>query len=161
MTEKDTNPKQAFADTKVPLDLNPDTVAFMDCLGYLEGALKYGTKNFRYSGVRVSTYIAAAKRHLKKFAEGEWAAPDTTVPHLVSARACLGIILDTYIASHYAVPAPPKKIGGQFLTDDRPPSVDVGRLEADMEVIANHLRQMFADKHPVHYTIEHTHVTGE
>jgi hypothetical protein len=153
---KATNPKQAFADRKNPVAASPSAVAFYDSLGYLEGALKYGRANWRAAGVRVSTYISAMDRHVKKFSEGEWADPVTKVPHLVSARACLGIILDAALASRFPVTVEPVKIGGLFLTDDRVPSVDVGAIEAETTEVANHLRELFKGHDPRHWTIDDT-----
>jgi hypothetical protein len=153
---KPSNPKQAFADRKLPIAITPATVALYDALGFLEGALKYGRANWRAAGVRVSTYVDACDRHVKKFVEGEWADPKTKVPHLVSARACLGIILDAAIASRFPVKVRPVNVGGLFLTDDRPPSLDIGAAEEEATAIANHLREYFKDHSPRHWTIDDT-----
>lgn len=158
-TRKDSNPKQAFADRKVPVAIGTGAVELWDCLGLLEGALKYGRGNWRVAGVLVSTYLDAARRHLLKFAEGEWCAPDTQVPHLVSVRACVGIILDAWTASMFPVKGrAPVSVAGRYLTDDRTPSVDVAAVEAEATRIANHLREMFKDKTPRHMTIADTYV---
>lgn len=161
MITKPSNPKQAFADRKVPVACGTGALELWDCLGLLEGLLKYGRANWRVAGVRVSTYLDAARRHMLKFAEGEWAAPDTQVPHLVSVRACIGIILDAATASMYPARVMTKTVGGKFLTDDRTPSIDVGAVEAEATRIANHLREMFKDHEPRHMTIDDTHVAGD
>lgn len=158
MDSKATNPKQAFGDSKAPVSVVPETLPVWDCLGFLEGALKYGRANWRVSGVQVSTYVDAFERHANKFRAGEWADPETQVPHLVSARACLGIILDAFTASMYPVKSAPFTVGGEFLTDDRPPSIDLGALEKHVADRANHLRQLFKDKTPRHCTIADTYV---
>lgn len=162
-TAKGPNPKQAFADRKVPVAIGSGALELWDCLGLLEGALKYGRSNWRVAGVRVSTYVDAARRHLLKFTEGEWCAPDTQIPHLVSVRACVGIILDAWTATQFPVrlDRPNAVLGGKFLTDDRIPSVDIGAVEAEATRIANHLREMFKDHAPRHVTIADTHVEPE
>lgn len=152
------NPKQEFADRKVPVAVGSGALELWDCLGLLEGALKYGRANWRVAGVRVSTYVDAARRHLLKFSEGEWAAPDTQVPHLVSVRACIGIILDAWTASMYPAPRAPMRVTGKFLTDDRIPSIHVAAVEAEATRIANHLRKVFKDKTPRHMTVDDTYV---
>lgn len=140
-TGKDTNPKQAFADTKLPLDVVPAIVVAYAALGFLEGGLKYGKVNWRASGVRASTYIAAIKRHLEKFEEGEDADPTTLVPHLANLIASAGIIIDAQTAG--------------TLHDDRPRSNPgaIAFIEGRGAEIANHLRELFAGKNPVHYLI--------
>lgn len=157
-TSKPSNPKQAFADKKTPVAIGSGSMELWDCLGLLEGALKYGRSNYRVMGVRVSTYIDAARRHLLKFAEGEFCAPDTQVPHLVSVRACVGIILDAWTASAFPRTTIPTKVGGKFLTDDRIPSVDIEAVERETARISNHLREMFKDHSPRHMTIDDTNV---
>jgi hypothetical protein len=139
---KDTNPKDAIGATKLPMHLVPSSVMTYASLAFLEGALKYGKYNWRVAGVRASIYIDAMHRHLHKFQNGEWADPETNVPHLASIIACAGILLDA------------RECGK--LTDDRPPAVDY-RLAIDslMPVIED-LKQLHSDRNPYHYTIEDT-----
>lgn len=140
---KDTNPKEAFGDKKLPLDVVPSVVQEYAALGFLEGALKYGRFNYRVKGVKVSTYIAALRRHIDKYYEGQWADPVTRVPHLANALACIGIILDA------------DRIG--VLTDDRPPSLPNHDLWMDAQSeIVEHLKELLKDKSPHHYTIADT-----
>lgn len=135
-TAKDTNPKDAIGSTKLPLDLVPDTMKAYAALGFLEGATKYGSMNWRVAGVRASIYKAALERHLMKYWNGEWADPKTGVPHLASVLSCAAIILD---ANH---------IGK--LTDDRPPKADLSGLIDGLEPMVKHLKDLHADKHPKH-----------
>lgn len=91
---KPTNPKELVGSSKLPLSLWPPVATAYGCLGFLEGALKYGRANFRALGVRASIYVDAARRHLDAWFEGEECAPDTGTPHLANALACIAIILD-------------------------------------------------------------------
>ncbi len=60
--------------------------------------LKYGRSNFRAVGVRASIYYDAASRHLNAWFEGEAVDPDSGLPHLAHALACLAIIVDAEAA---------------------------------------------------------------
>lgn len=143
MTEfKPTNPKDLCATTRLPLNLVPDTLAAYASLAFLEGALKYGAMNWRVAGVSASIYIAAAERHLTKWKGGEWADPKTRVPHLASAIACLGIILDADLVGK--------------LNDDRPPAAPMAALLDEFEDNVAHLQGMFSDRNPRHCTIADT-----
>lgn len=141
MDSKDGNPKQAFGDKKLPLHLVPCTMAEYASLAFLEGALKYGQYNWRVKGVRVSTYLSALRRHLDKYESGQWADPETHVPHLANALACVAIILDA------------DRMGK--LTDDRPPSLPKHDtwMNAQSDIV-EHLKTIFADKNPHPYTIQ-------
>ena len=135
---KATNPKEAFGDAKMPLDLLPDTAVVQFNLAFLEGALKYGQYNWRIAGVKVSTYVCAARRHLSKFWNGQDADPVTQVHELASVGACVAIMLDAMIVGK--------------LKDDRPPKADMERALADAAKVAAHLKQLFKDHHPPQYT---------
>jgi len=137
---KHTNPKDRIGSSKLPLDLVPDTIKVYASLAFLEGALKYGTCNWRAVGVRSSIYKAAAERHLMKWWNGEDYDPKTGVPHLASAIACLGIILDAELCGK--------------LTDDRPPSAPMSDLIDDYSNVVVGLKELFNDHNPRHYTIQ-------
>lgn len=109
---KDTNPKQAHGDRRVPFSTVPAPVVAELGLAMLEGALKYGRHNYRIAGVRASTYYDAAMRHLTAWWEGEDIDPDSGLPHPVKAMACLAIIRDA--------------ARRDMLTDDRPPATTAG-----------------------------------
>lgn len=140
---KETNPKQVVGAGKLPLDLVPDAVQLYASIAFLEGALKYGRFNWRISGVRASTYIAALKRHLLRFANGEWADPDTGVPHLASILACVGIMLDAHLA-------------GKLLDDRAPASPGLVRALEDAAQYVPLLKERFGDVNPHQYTINDT-----
>ena len=137
---KQTNPKDAIGSSKIHLDLVPDSMVLFASLGFAEGALKYGKFNWRVAGVRLSIYMAALERHKMKFMAGEWADPDTKVPHLSSMLACLGIIVDAHTSNK--------------LNDDRPPAQpDLAVFVADAAKVQNHLKELFRDCNPHQHTI--------
>jgi hypothetical protein len=90
----DNNPKSKFGAKKPNLFLVPAvaTLHMADAMG--DGARKYGPYNWRENSVAVSVYIAAAKRHMDEWVEGEGCADDSGVHHLGHAAACLAILLD-------------------------------------------------------------------
>lgn len=141
MTElKPTNPKDLIGSGKLPLHLWPVTATALGSLGLLDGMLKYGRSNFRAVGVRASIYFDAANRHLNAWFEGEEADPDSGLPHLAHALACLAIIVDAQAAGK--------------LNDDR---MHPGGYRALINSLTPHvarLKAVHADKSPQHYTIE-------
>lgn len=91
---KPTNPKDLLGTDKLPLHLWPASATALGSLGLLDGCGKYGRQNYREFGVLASVYVAAAKRHLDAWYEGEDFAADSGVPHLGHALACLAILVD-------------------------------------------------------------------
>ena len=91
-----TNPKQAYGDKKVPLQLCPPTALVYMALGMREGAEKYGAWNFRESDVEAMTYVGAIQRHLMAFVDGQLMDYDGKYPkpHLAGAMASLAILID-------------------------------------------------------------------
>lgn len=108
MDTKPTNPKDAIGSGKLPLSLVPDIIRIYAAMAFAEGDHKYRGFNWRVAGVRHSIYWDALSRHLMRYQAGEDCDPATGVPHLASALACIGIILDAQLVGK--------------LTDDRPPS---------------------------------------
>lgn len=143
MSEKPTNPKDMIGANKVPLHLWPETATAMGCMALLDGALKYGRSNFREIGVRSSIYVDACKRHLTFWFEGEELDPDSGLPHLSHALACLAILVDAQAAGK--------------LNDDRQVK---GGYRALMDQLTPHVADLKArhkDKSPKHYTIADNH----
>ena len=136
--KKPSNPKEAIGDTKLNLSLVPDTAHMYLASAFTEGALKYGSYNWRAAGVRASTYVAACRRHLAKWWNGEEVDPKTKVHHLANAMACLAIILDAKLVSK--------------LNDDRPPVADINGLIESLEGTVAHLKEMSNGLTPHHYT---------
>jgi hypothetical protein len=88
------NPKDLMGAKKVPLGQVPPVAIAHESCAFLDGALKYGFRNWRGKKVSALIYIDAVRRHLSAWEEGEEIAPDSGVHHLGHARACLGILLD-------------------------------------------------------------------
>lgn len=138
---KPTNPKDAVAVDRLPLELVPDTANAGAALAFMEGALKYGRYNWRVAGVRASVYVGALRRHLMRWWNGEDIDPDSELHHLYKLRACVDILIDALACDK--------------LIDDRPPRVP----HLDDEVAAmteqvHRLRERHKDKNPHQYTIE-------
>lgn len=141
--QKDTNPKDALAGDKVPLDLVPMTAIALGALAHLDGATKYGRWNWRISGVRASIYLGALRRHIAAWENGEENASDG-VPHLGHALACLNILVDAQAVGK--------------LTDDRPPSFDfTGWMKSTITPWVARIKERYKDRDvPKHYTIADT-----
>ncbi len=90
------------------------------------------------SGVLASTYYSALQRHINAWMEGENLDPDSGVPHLGHALACLAILVDAQMT-------------GQ-LTDDRNYRGEGYRkcLITLTEMVPL-IRARYADKRPTHY----------
>jgi len=136
---KPSNPKYAIGSSKLPIHLWPTTASAMGSIGLLDGMLKYGRSNWRASGVRASIYFDAANRHLNAWFEGEENDPDSGVPHLAHALACLAIIVDAQAAGK--------------LNDDRQHKGGYRALINELTGHVGRLKEMHADKTPKHFTI--------
>lgn len=138
ITVKESNPKEAIGSTKLDMSLVPSSAVAFLASAFTEGALKYGSYNWRVAGVRASTYIAACLRHIFKWWNGEKTDPATKVYHLANAMACLAIVLDAEVC--------------KMLTDDRPPKADMAKLLDELGVTVAHLKEMSKDMKPRHNT---------
>ena len=139
-TSKDTNPKDAIGSSKLPIHLWPKTATIMGTLGLLEGMLKYGRSNWRVAGVRASIYYDALERHIGAWFEGEDTDPDSGMPHLAHALACLAILVDAAAAG--------------MLVDDRQFPGGYRNLAEELTPHVERAKANHADKAPKHYTIE-------
>lgn len=137
---KNTNPKDILGSDKLPLHLWPTTATATGSLALLDGMLKYGRSNWRVAGVRASIYIDAAIRHIYKYLEGEDFDPDSGVPHLGHALACLAILVDA-------------KAAGK-LNDDRLVDGGYPNLIKELTPHVSRLKELHKEKSPKHYTIE-------
>lgn len=137
---KPTNPKDAVGSNKVPLHLWPETATALGAMGLLDGALKYGRGNYREIGVRASIYQDAARRHIGYWFEGEDTDPDSGLPHLAHALACLAILVDADAAGK--------------LNDDRQIKGGFRKLMEKLTPHVSRLKALHRDKSPKHYTIE-------
>ena len=112
---KPSNPKDACGIRKAPMSTLPAPVLLEMGLAMLEGARKYGRHNYRAVGVRASVYYDAFMRHVTAWWEGEDIDPDSGLPHLSKAGACLVVLRDSLRRGNCA--------------DDRPPKVDDGWIQ--------------------------------
>ncbi|MEJ6656900.1 MAG: DUF5664 domain-containing protein [Pseudomonas sp.] len=136
---KPTNPKDAVGSSKVPLHLWPTTATVVGSMALMDGALKYGRANFRSTGVRASIYFDACNRHLNAWFEGEDSDPDSGLPHLGHALACLAVLVDAQAAGR--------------LNDDRQYPGGYRALLEQMTPHVGRLKDVHADRTPLHYTI--------
>lgn len=100
------NPKDRVGVRKPPLHLIPPAAEILESAVMALGAKKYGAFNWRTANVKASVYVAAARRHLLQWFDGQDDDDESGVSHLAHARACLGILLDALATGH--------------LVDDRP-----------------------------------------
>lgn len=114
------NPKDRAAtnDDRAPLDyLEP--VADRQIARVLKtGADKYGQRNFTVEPIRARVYVAAIRRHLDAWLEGEDDAPDTGFSHIAHIGANVHVILAA-LAS------------GQFIDDRHGTSYDQASTPAE------------------------------
>jgi len=101
------NPKENASRRKVPLQLNPPVASHYQAFVHQNGADKYGEWNWRESGINLTTYVGAAKRHMDGLMRGEWLDPESGLPHWAHITACGAISLDAWAHGK--------------LNDDRPP----------------------------------------
>lgn len=137
---KYSNPKEAIGSNKMPFHLWPETATILGSLGLLDGTLKYGRSNFRAAGVKASVYHDACRRHMDRWFEGEDTDPDSGLPHLAHALACIAIIVDAGAAGR--------------LTDDRMYVGGFGSMLEEMTPHVARLKAKYADKSPKHFTKE-------
>lgn len=112
----DANPKQAYGDLKVALQLVPPALVIHAAKALKEGAGKYGPYNWRKTKVEALTYVGAILRHLAAYQDGEDLDPESATgkSHLDGVAASLAILLDAQ--------------DGGTLIDNRPPAGPAPRL---------------------------------
>lgn len=117
-TTKPTNPKDALGIKKMPLNLLPPQVLGEMSVAMLEGALKYGPFNWRESGANSTVYLAAARRHLSQFEEGEDIDEESGLSHITKAISSLLVLRDAMMMGNW--------------NDDRPAPADNPRWAKDL-----------------------------
>lgn len=138
-TSKESNPKDIIGSDKLPLHLWPETATALGCLGCLDGMLKYGRNNWRAVGIRASIYVDALHRHMNAwFDEGEDLDPDSGLPHLAHALACLAIIVDAQAAG--------------MMVDDRMVHGGYRKLVEELTPHVKRLKAKHQGKNPKHWT---------
>jgi len=108
------NPKDSIGEVKCPLHLVPAALDIFVAQAMKDGAEKYGPYNWREHPIQAHVYIAAIRRHLNAWYDGEDDAQDSGVNHLAHAAAGLGILLDALACNN--------------LIDDRPTPGPSARL---------------------------------
>jgi hypothetical protein len=131
----DNNPKTLAGANRLPLHLVPPSAISYLAEAMADGGRKYGPYNWRESPISVSTYIAAATRHMHAYWDGEDFAKDSGVHHLAHAMACFALLLDAYSLN--------------VLVDDRPPKGKAADIQAayankNKEVVKDAAKQEFS-----------------
>lgn len=135
-----TNPKDLVGSNKLHLHLFPQSAVALGSLAFLEGALKYGRSNWREAGVRASIYVDALNRHMTRWFEGEDIDPDSGIPHLGKALACIAILIDAGYA-------------GKLEDDRMAPGGTIKAIE-QLTPIVEELKKRYGHINPKHYTIK-------
>lgn len=141
---KQTNPKDAIADTRLPLHLVSPVIKAYQAVAHVLGNIKYGAWNWRPAGARASVYYSAQQRHMDAWWEGEKYDPTDGTWHLANAQACINILIECQESGN--------------LVDDRPPSRSdvLARVRKEAEEIMAGIKAKYPDRKPRHYTIADT-----
>lgn len=111
------NPKQAYGDKKVPLQLIPPAALIYMGQALKEGARKYGAYNWRENDVEVMTYIGATMRHVAAYLDREDIDPESGNHHLAHALASLAILVDSIECGVSIDNRPPEGAAGKLIRD--------------------------------------------
>lgn len=111
------NPKQAYGDKKVPLQLIPPAALIYMGQALKEGARKYGAYNWRENDVEVMTYIGATMRHVAAYLDREDVDPESGNHHLAHALASLAILVDSIECGVSIDNRPPEGAAGKLIRD--------------------------------------------
>lgn len=112
------NPKAKFGAQKPNLALIPGSAQVAEALALEDGARKYGAFNWRESAVEIMTYVAAIRRHLDAYVDGDENTTDTNVPNLGAIRACCAVLIDA-AASGTLIDNRPKATGASARLQDK------------------------------------------
>lgn len=121
------DPKGAAGALKTPLHLIPPVASAAVARVHAHGAAKYGAYNWRSNQICTTTYIAAMKRHLDAYLDGEDLDPESGEPHIAHIAASCNILLD---AGNHGT-----------LVDDRPPRKPAKTEEEDLAAKLDRLRK--------------------
>ena len=88
------DPKGAIGATKTPLGLIPPYAMEQTSWVHKLGSEKYGSHNWRKTGVCASTYVNAILRHLNAWRDGEDLDPESGISHIAHVACCCNILLD-------------------------------------------------------------------
>jgi len=135
---KPTNPKEFEGMNKVPYHLFPMTAVAVGALQMLDGACKYGRENYRILGVKASTYVDAAIRHLLEWHHGTDRQEDNGLRSLGGALASIAILIDAQVNNK--------------LIDDRAVKTNFHALSKELNREVVRIRNKHKDKNPIHYS---------
>lgn len=88
------DPKGAAGAAKTPLGLIPSHAMKKIAWVHHFGANKYGTYNWRDTGVCASTYVNAIMRHLNAWRDGEDLDPESGISHIAHIACSCNILMD-------------------------------------------------------------------
>ena len=89
------DPKKEAVAKKEPMHLLPTVFLRRTATVLGLGAKKYGEYNWRISdGVDANTYIAAIRRHIAQYSDGEDVDKESGVSHLAHIAATCAVLLD-------------------------------------------------------------------
>lgn len=109
------NPKDRVGILKPPLQLIPPAAEVLESEVMALGAKKYGAFNWRTADIKASIYVAAARRHLLQWFDGQDDDTESGISHLAHARACLGILLDALATGHLIDDRPTPGVSSQLI----------------------------------------------
>lgn len=107
-SEPGINPKEAIGATKDPLHLLPPTASAATARVLKFGAERYSPWNWRHTRVNATTYVAAMRRHLDRWLDGEDIDPESGESHIAHVAASCNIMLDAEAFGNLADDRPPK-----------------------------------------------------
>ena len=89
------NPKEVAAEKegKVPLDLLEPAADREIALAMAFGAAKYGIRNYVETPINARVYVAAIRRHVAAWLEGEEVAADSGLHHLAHVGANVHVVM--------------------------------------------------------------------
>lgn len=136
-----TNPKDLVGAKKAPMDLVPAAGAIMSAPAHYNGMEKYGAFNWRLNPVQLMTYLAAIRRHLDAFVDGQDLAEDTGIHHLSHMMAGMNIIADA--------------MGLGNLIDNRPPKGPAAKMLAEQDRSTKPLPVVSTENDPPRFLCGH------
>lgn len=106
------NKKEGPGRLKVSMSVVPGIVLAEISVALMEGALVYGSHNYRDSEVKCSTYYDAAMRHLLAWWEGEDIDAKSGISHVTKAISGLIVLRDCMMngVAHDDRPATPSEM---------------------------------------------------
>jgi hypothetical protein len=114
-TKDEATPKDLIGETKPPLWLVPPALEIFVSKVMELGARKYGAYNWRAKKVKAMVYVAAARRHLLQWQDGEDNDSESGMCHIAHAAACCGILLDALATGNLIDDRPAKGAAAKLI----------------------------------------------